>query len=87
MGTIGKGGYRVVYSCHRSARVLLYCIINNSVKFSLLYLSLTPSIDQGYSLVNFGVMLEDIKEEVYDAYCSAVLYSTGEQHSFYGDAF
>ena len=59
-----------------SARVLLHNII--SVKFSLPLTN--TAIDQGYSLVNFwgGVMLEDLKEEVYYAYCSAVLYNTGD---------
>ena len=78
MGTIGKG----VLSCRLfvspcSARVLLHNII--SVKFSLPLTN--TAIDQGYSLVNFwgGVMLEDLKEEVYGAYCSAVLFTTGRR--------
>ena len=85
-GNYWKGGVIVSFiRVTRSARVLLHNII--SVKFSLPLTN--TAIDQGYSLVNFwgGVMLEDLKEEVYYAYCSAVLYTTGEQRSFYGDDF
>ena len=86
MGELLESGCYIIVSfirVTRSARVLLHNII--SVKFSLPLTN--TAIDQGYSLVNFGVMLEDLKEEVHDAYCSAVLNTTGEQRSFYGDDF
>ena len=46
MGTIGKGGYRVVYSCHRSSRVTIALLFLSNFPYCVL--SLTPSIDQGW---------------------------------------